>query len=139
MLGGRTHNARFGDSFRLKCAFQRCLIAFLSLICLNDATAQKKDCPYFLEIRLISASTQMLIPQIDRPIEGVEIFVEKSHSISHTDAEGWALIRGLCDSISEVEIHVADKHYHLALRCKSPINDTTVDSTPTRLGPPSST
>jgi iron complex outermembrane receptor protein len=125
MQGYRTHIARFGDCLRLKFIFQRFLIAFLFFISFDDAIAQKKDCPYVLQIRIIKAESQRFVGQKNSPIEGVEIFIEKSHSISHTDADGWALIRGLCDSISEVEINVANKHHHLPLKSKSLINNIT--------------
>lgn len=125
MSGFRTHIARFGDSLKLKFIFQRFLISFLSTIFLGDAIAQKKDCPYFLRIRIIEAESQAYIPQRNIPLEGAEIFIEKSHSMSHTDAEGWALIRGICDSITEVEITFARKHHHLLLKSKSHVNGPT--------------
>ncbi|MEI8101525.1 MAG: hypothetical protein WCH09_08230, partial [Bacteroidota bacterium] len=125
MQGCRTHIARFGDYLRLKLIFQRFLISFLSTIFLGDAIAQKKDCPYFFRIRIIEAESRAYIPLRNIPIEGAEIFIEKSHSISHTDADGWALIRGICDSITEVEINFARKHHHLLLKSKSYIKGLT--------------
>ena len=73
MQGCRTHIARFGDGFRLKCIFQRFLIAFLFFISFDDAIAQKKDCPYVLQIRIIKAESQRFVGQKNSPIEGVQV------------------------------------------------------------------
>lgn len=51
---------------------------------------------------------------IDRkPAEGAEVFVELSHSIAHADADGYATLKGLCSTTTDVEINYRGKHHHL--------------------------
>ncbi|MFN5681504.1 MAG: hypothetical protein ACK46H_03970 [Bacteroidota bacterium] len=55
-----------------------------------------------------------------KPAEGAEVFVELSHSITHADANGFANLKGLCSTTTDVEINYQGKHHHLILLSKSP-------------------
>ncbi|NBX64698.1 MAG: Plug domain-containing protein [Bacteroidetes bacterium] len=98
----------------------------MALFCFGDGIAQRKDCPYFLRLRILTESPQVPVKDgngaadIDRkPADGAEIFVEFSHSIAHADADGYATLKGLCSITTDVEINYQGKHHHLTLLCKS--------------------
>lgn len=98
--------------------FQRTIITLITLLFFGDGIAQKKECPYFLQLRILSNQPQQTL----LPAEGAEVFVELSHSLTHVDAEGWAILQGLCSATNDVEINIAGQHYHLELLSKSVIN-----------------
>jgi iron complex outermembrane receptor protein len=107
--------------------FQRIFISIIALLCFGDSIAQRKDCPYFLRLRILTEMSQPFIKKgdsanaIDRkPAEGAEVFVELSHSITHVDADGYATLKGLCSTTTDVEINYKGKHHHLILLSKSP-------------------
>jgi len=106
--------------------FQRIFISIMALFCFGDGIAQRKDCPYFLRLRILTESPQVPVKDgngaadiVRKPADGAEIFVELSHSIAHADADGYATLKGLCSITTDVEINYQGKHHHLTLLCKS--------------------
>jgi len=103
--------------------FQRIFISIIALFCLGDSIAQRKDCPYFLRLRILTNTpliADSAIAPNRKPAEGAEVFVELSHSIAHVDASGFATLKGLCSTTTDVEINYQGKHHHLILLSKSP-------------------
>jgi iron complex outermembrane recepter protein len=107
--------------------FQRIFISIIALLCFGDSFAQRKDCPYFLRLRILTETHLFPINNEDsaiannrKPAEGAEVFVELSHSIAHADANGFATLKGLCSTTTDVEINYQGKHHHLILLSKSP-------------------
>ena len=107
--------------------FQRIFISIIALLCFGDSIAQRKECPYFLRLRIITETSLPLINKEDsaiaidrKPAEGAEVFVELSHSIAHADADGYATLKGLCSTTTDVEINYQGKHHHLIFLSKSP-------------------
>ncbi|MBM3937057.1 MAG: TonB-dependent receptor [Sphingomonadales bacterium] len=98
----------------------------IALFCLGDSIAQRKECPYFLHLRILTELPQASVKDGDsatgifhKPADGAEIFVELSHSIAHADANGFATLKGLCSTTTDVEINHQGKHHHLILLSKS--------------------
>lgn len=74
----------------------------------------------FLRLRIITETSLPPINKEDstiaidrKPAEGAEVFVELSHSIAHADADGYATLKGLCSTTTDVEINYRGKHHHL--------------------------
>lgn len=106
---------------------QRIFLSILAFVSLGDSIAQRKDCPYFLRLRILTETPLSPIHKEDsaiannrKPAEGAEVFVELSHSIAHVDASGFATLKGLCSTTTDVEINYQGKHHHLILLSKSP-------------------
>lgn len=106
--------------------FQRIFISTIALFCLGDGIAQKKDCPYFLRLQILTETTQtphnpnssaLRVEPI--PAEGAEVFVESSHLITHANTNGYAVLKGLCPSNIEIEINYQGKHHHFFLQSQS--------------------
>lgn len=107
--------------------FQRIFISIIALLCFGDSVAQRKECSYFLRLRIITETSLPPINKEDstiaidrKPAEGAEVFVELSHSIAHADADGYATLKGLCSTTTDVEINYRGKHHHLIFLSKSP-------------------
>ena len=86
----------------------------LSLLLPIVASAQKKDCPYFLRLQVFTQDS-LHVSSTSTPLtpaQNAEIFCELSHSISITNEQGFAVLKGLCASVSDIEINYKGVHYH---------------------------
>ncbi len=103
MKGLRTH---IGRNF----------IFLLSFFLVEIGIAQKSDCNYSIHLQLFTQDAN----RIQTLASGAEVFVEQSHTLTHTNDAGWAKLEGLCAASADVEFNYREKHFHLLLSGQKP-------------------
>ncbi len=107
--------------------FQRIFMSITTLLFIGESIAQRKDCPYFLHVRILTETDPESISSPrgsasignPSPAEGAEVFVESSHSIAHANDSGYAMLKGLCPNKTEIEINYKGIHHHFFLESQS--------------------